>query len=59
MTATEPSIHEAAAGSGVRSELWIVPGFGHAESAVSTEILYRIGAWARECAVDVTGSGSS
>jgi pimeloyl-ACP methyl ester carboxylesterase len=53
------AIHEAAVGSGVRTELWIEPGFGHAESAVSTEILDRIGAWARECAVDVTGSGSS
>ncbi len=44
------AIHEAALRSGVRTDLWIERGFGHAESAVSTEILDRIGAWARECA---------
>lgn len=41
------AIHEAAVRSGVRTDLWIEPGFGHAESAVSTEILDRIGEWAR------------
>jgi pimeloyl-ACP methyl ester carboxylesterase len=28
-------------------ELWIVPGLGHAESAVSATLIDRIGAWAR------------
>jgi len=28
-------------------ELWIVPGLGHAESAVSAALIDRIGAWAR------------
>lgn len=27
-------------------ELWIVPGFGHAEKAAESELLHRIGAWA-------------
>ena len=41
------AIHAAAERSGVRTDLWIEPGFGHAESAVSTDILDRIGAWAQ------------
>ena len=49
------AIHEAAMRSGVRTDLWLVRGFGHAESAVSTEILERIGAWARECATSGQG----
>jgi pimeloyl-ACP methyl ester carboxylesterase len=49
------AIHEAALRSGVRTDLWIEPGFGHAESSVSTEILDRIGAWARECVVGAGG----
>jgi pimeloyl-ACP methyl ester carboxylesterase len=53
------AIHEAARRSGVRTDLWIERGFGHAESAVSTEILDRLGAWTRECVVDVAGSGST
>jgi pimeloyl-ACP methyl ester carboxylesterase len=53
------AIHEAARRSGVRTDLWIEHGFGHAESAVSTEVLDRIGAWARECAVGAAGSGST
>lgn len=53
------AIHEAALRSGVRTDLWIEPGFGHAESSVSTEVLDRIGAWARECTVGVAGSGST
>lgn len=44
------AIHDGARGAGVPVELWIEPGFGHAESAVSPEILDRIGEWARECA---------
>jgi pimeloyl-ACP methyl ester carboxylesterase len=42
------AIHDAARRSGVRTDLWIERGFGHAESAVSTEMLDRIGRWARE-----------
>jgi pimeloyl-ACP methyl ester carboxylesterase len=53
------AIHETARRSGVRSDLWIERGFGHAESAVSTEVLDRIGAWARECVVGAAGSGST
>jgi pimeloyl-ACP methyl ester carboxylesterase len=53
------AIHESARRSGVRTDLWIERGFGHAESAVSTEVLDRLGAWARECVVDAAGSGST
>jgi pimeloyl-ACP methyl ester carboxylesterase len=53
------AIHEAAVRSGGRTDLWIERGFGHAESAVSTQILDRIGSWARECTVGATGSESA
>ena len=53
------AIHESARRSGVRTDLWIERGFGHAECAVSTEIIDRIGAWARECTVGAMGSGST
>jgi pimeloyl-ACP methyl ester carboxylesterase len=53
------AIHETARRSGVRTDLWIEPGFGHAESSVSTDVLDRIGAWARECVVGTAGSGST
>ena len=53
------AIHDAAVRSGVRTDLWIERGFGHAESAVSTEVLDRIGGWARECVVDAAGSGTT
>jgi pimeloyl-ACP methyl ester carboxylesterase len=43
------AIHRSATAAGVRTDLWLEEGFGHAENAVSTEILDRIGAWAREC----------
>lgn len=43
------TIHDSARGSGVRAELWVEPGFRHAESSISVEVLDRIGAWAREC----------
>ena len=36
------ALHEAAPGS----ELWIEPGFGHAEGAIEEELVRRIGAWA-------------
>lgn len=43
------AIHQAAQRSGVRADLLIESGFDHAETAVSLEVLDRIGAWAREC----------
>lgn len=43
------AIAETARQSGVRADLWLERGFGHAESAISTEIIDRIGAWGREC----------
>jgi pimeloyl-ACP methyl ester carboxylesterase len=49
------AIHDAARRSGVRTDLWLVRGFGHAESAISTDDLDRIGAWARECVVGAEG----
>jgi pimeloyl-ACP methyl ester carboxylesterase len=53
------AIHAAAVRSGVRTDLWIEPGFAHAESSVSEQVLDRIGQWARECASDAEGSGLS
>lgn len=49
------TIHASAIRSGVSTDLWLVPGFGHAEAAISTEVLDRIGAWARECIVGAEG----
>lgn len=40
-------------------ELWVVPGFGHAENAAERELLDRIGAWARERAAAGPASGAS
>jgi pimeloyl-ACP methyl ester carboxylesterase len=37
------ALHEAAPGS----ELWIEPGFGHAEGAIGEDLVRRMGAWAR------------
>ena len=45
------AIQRSADAAGVRTDLWLVDGFGHAESAISTQILDRIGQWARECAL--------
>jgi pimeloyl-ACP methyl ester carboxylesterase len=36
------ALHEAAPGS----ELWIEPGFGHAEGAIEEDLVRRIGTWA-------------
>ncbi|MGW7519373.1 alpha/beta hydrolase family protein [Streptomyces sp. NPDC054796] len=36
----------AAAADPERSELWIEPGFGHAENAADPALLHRIGSWA-------------
>ncbi|HEY7222566.1 MAG TPA: alpha/beta fold hydrolase [Micromonosporaceae bacterium] len=33
-------------------ELWLEPGFGHAESAASPQLVDRIGAWVRTAALD-------
>ena len=49
------AIRDAAAASGVPTEMWVVEGFGHAESAISPQDIDRIGAWARECLL--TGAG--
>jgi pimeloyl-ACP methyl ester carboxylesterase len=49
------ALHDAATRSGARSDLWLVPGFGHAESAVAPETIDRIGSWARECVVGTGG----
>ncbi|CAL9495490.1 hypothetical protein SUDANB70_03340 [Streptomyces sp. enrichment culture] len=35
-----------AAAAGEQGELWIEPGMGHAENAVTEELLHRIGRWA-------------
>lgn len=40
------ALHEAAPGS----QVWIEPGFGHAEGAISEELVRRIGAWAMSSA---------
>jgi len=49
------AIHESARDSGVRTDMWLERGFGHAESAISTQTLDRIGAWARECVIGGAG----
>jgi len=36
-------------------ELWIVPGFGHAESAAGSALVDRIGRWVRQAAVPAGG----
>lgn len=43
------ALHDAAPGS----QLWIEPGFGHAEGAIEESLVRRIGAWA----VEATGRG--
>ena len=45
------ALHEAGPGS----ELWIEPGFGHAEGAIEEELVRRIGTWAMQGA----GRGAS
>jgi len=43
------SLHAAAISSGNQDvELWEIPGFGHAESAIDEQTLERIATWARE-----------
>jgi pimeloyl-ACP methyl ester carboxylesterase len=50
------AIHRAAAAAGVRADLWEIEGLGHAESAVTAELLDRIGVWARESQAAPAGS---
>lgn len=50
------SLHRAASTAGVRSDLWLERGLGHAEGAVTPELVDRMGAWARECAQPSSGS---
>jgi fermentation-respiration switch protein FrsA (DUF1100 family) len=38
------ALHDAAAPGA--ADLWVEPGFGHAEAAVSDDLLARIAAWA-------------
>lgn len=40
-------VEALAAAAGPSSELWVVPGFGHAEGAATRELLDRLGAWVR------------
>ena len=40
-------------------ELWIVPGFGHAETGMNAALLDRIGQWIREKSGAGTGPGDS
>ena len=49
------ALHEAAPGS----ELWIEPGFGHAEGAIEEDLVRRMGAWAVRPGgpAEPTGSG--
>lgn len=35
------------------AQVWIEPGFGHAEGAITPELVDRIGAWARSAAAEV------
>jgi len=49
------AIRRSAEEAGVATDAWIIEGLGHAETAVTPELVDRIGAWAREC---VVGSGS-
>lgn len=51
------AIHSAAREAGLRADIWEESGLGHAESAVSPELVDRIGRWVRECVVDAAGSG--
>lgn len=50
------AIHRAAHGAATPVELWIEPGFDHAESGVSDDVLDRIGRWVRECRAPDGGS---
>lgn len=49
------ALHEAAPGS----ELWIEPGFGHAEGAIEEDLVRRIGTWAMPEAGRGTSPGLS
>lgn len=53
------AIQAAASRAGSPVEMWIERDFDHAESGVSTEVIDRIGAWARECTSAAPGSDLS
>ncbi|WP_329134850.1 alpha/beta fold hydrolase [Streptomyces sp. NBC_01476] len=46
----------AAAAGAASAELWIVPGFGHAENAAEPALLTRIGDWLTERATGIPGN---
>ncbi|MGH3311268.1 MAG: alpha/beta fold hydrolase [Streptomyces sp.] len=49
----------AAAADPDRTELWIVPGFGHAENAAAPPLLRRIGAWTRARSATATAAAAA
>lgn len=49
------AIRQSAEGAGVPTQAWLVEGLGHAESAITPELVDRIGAWARECLIGPGG----
>lgn len=51
------ALHRAAAGG--PAELWIEPGFGHAESAIPAAVLDRIGSWVRSVTGADAGHGDA
>ena len=53
------AIHAAAVKAGGPADLWEIEGLGHAESAVTAEILDRIGTWTRESLAGLAGSDMS
>lgn len=48
---------QLAAAAGPTAQLWVEPGFGHAENAISAELTARIWAWAAEAARAAGASG--
>ncbi len=49
------ALDRAAREAGVTCDMWLIPGFGHAESAISVEVVDRIGAWGRESTTGAAG----
>lgn len=50
------ALSAGARAAGVRTELWVEEGFGHAETAATADLIDRIGAWAKECGEAADGS---
>lgn len=42
------ALHAAAQSAGVRTDLWVEPGIGHAEAAMPERVIDDIGSWVRE-----------